>query len=104
MVSTVKGGTVDTAGVQSSLEDESLQFLTCEERESILFLEQTIDSLEQELEDEDLRSTDPSLKEQDIIDLVQAEPDPARPRGVSFDPISPGTGKLFFFHKCILGF
>ncbi|XP_018603139.2 proline and serine-rich protein 2-like isoform X2 [Scleropages formosus] len=90
-------------------EDESLQFLTCEERESILFLEQTIDSLEQELEDEDLslgsspaaesRSTDPrrssvpelpsSLKEQDIIDLVQAEPDPARPRGVSFDPISP---------------
>ncbi|KAG7456284.1 hypothetical protein MATL_G00250150 [Megalops atlanticus] len=93
---------------RTPFEDEALQFLSLEEKECILFFEETIDSLDDDMEDAGLglssgsstsaegRSatpspvpvTDmapgpersPSPKDQDIIDLVQSQPDPPVPR------------------------
>ncbi|KAJ8384329.1 hypothetical protein AAFF_G00205820 [Aldrovandia affinis] len=102
-------------------EDEALQFLSREEKECILFFEETIDSLDDDVEDPGLglssgsstsvegRSTapspvaapvrspspvaapirSPSPKEQDIIDLVQSQPDLTEPREVPFNPPMP---------------
>ncbi|KAL4658452.1 proline and serine-rich protein 2-like isoform X5 [Arapaima gigas] len=104
-----QGAQGDARNHSGSFEDDLLQFLTCEERESILFLEHTINSLELELEDEDLplESSSPvasrlsyarlssvpelpsSLQEQDIIDLVETEPDTAGHGGILFDLIVP---------------
>ncbi|XP_036373890.1 proline and serine-rich protein 2-like [Megalops cyprinoides] len=98
-------------------EDEALQFLSLEEKECILFFEETIDSLDDDMEDAGLglssgsstsaegRSatpspdpvTDmalgparsPSPKEQDIIDLVRSQPDPPEPREGLFSQTMP---------------
>ncbi|XP_048886632.1 uncharacterized protein LOC125751622 [Brienomyrus brachyistius] len=90
-------------------EDEALWFLSREERECILFLEETINTFDDDLEDRDQfpQSSSPagshgavvdaaaapavssSLKEQDIIDLVQVQPDPPGPREVPHISIMP---------------
>ncbi|XP_023664850.1 uncharacterized protein [Paramormyrops kingsleyae] len=90
-------------------EDEELWFLSREERECILFLEETINIFDDDLEDRDQfpQSSSPagsrqavadaaaapalssSLKEQDIIDLVQVQPDPPSPREVPHTSIMP---------------
>uniref|UniRef100_A0A3B3QYN2 Proline and serine rich 2 n=1 Tax=Paramormyrops kingsleyae TaxID=1676925 RepID=A0A3B3QYN2_9TELE len=89
--------------------DEELWFLSREERECILFLEETINIFDDDLEDRDQfpQSSSPagsrqavadaaaapalssSLKEQDIIDLVQVQPDPPSPREVPHTSIMP---------------
>uniref|UniRef100_A0A3Q1F9U0 Proline and serine rich 2 n=1 Tax=Acanthochromis polyacanthus TaxID=80966 RepID=A0A3Q1F9U0_9TELE len=74
-------------------EDESLQSLSQEEQECLQFFEQTIDSLEESLEEDDRvgftmspnLNRPPSPKEQDIIDLVRPEPDLMQTR----EPIKP---------------
>uniref|UniRef100_A0AAQ5ZIV4 Proline and serine rich 2 n=1 Tax=Amphiprion ocellaris TaxID=80972 RepID=A0AAQ5ZIV4_AMPOC len=79
-------------------EDESLQSLSPEEQECLQFFEQTIDSLEESLEDDDRAgftvspnlNRPPSPKEQDIIDLVRPEPDLLQTRETVFNPTSPG--------------
>ncbi|XP_008289862.1 proline and serine-rich protein 2 [Stegastes partitus] len=98
-------------------EDESLQFLSQEEQECLQFFEETIDSLEESLEEDDLRQAKPpeiheldgpvassprtgvsgspsfnrppSPKEQDIIDLVRPEPDLLQSREPVFSPTNP---------------
>lgn len=91
-------------------EDEALWFLSHEERECILFLEETINIFDDDLEDGDQfpQSSSPagshqavadaavvpapssSLKEQDIIDLVQVQSEPPGPREVPHTSIMPG--------------
>ncbi|XP_061109207.1 proline and serine-rich protein 2 isoform X1 [Conger conger] len=98
-------------------EDEGLQFLSREEKECILFFEETIGSLDDESEDPGLglssgssTSVDgrsaapspvpvpvpataseraPSPKEHDIIDLVQSQHVPTEPREIPFNPPMP---------------
>ncbi|KAG9345747.1 hypothetical protein JZ751_008891 [Albula glossodonta] len=93
------------------LEDEALQFLSREEKECILFFEETIESLDDDLEDPGLglssgsstsvegRSAtpspilaperSPSPREQDIIDLVPRQPDLTGPKDLQFIPPMP---------------
>uniref|UniRef100_A0A3Q1GQN5 Proline and serine rich 2 n=1 Tax=Acanthochromis polyacanthus TaxID=80966 RepID=A0A3Q1GQN5_9TELE len=78
-------------------EDESLQSLSQEEQECLQFFEQTIDSLEESLEEDDRvgftmspnLNRPPSPKEQDIIDLVRPEPDLMQTR----EPVSKKLSK-----------
>ncbi|XP_030635057.1 proline and serine-rich protein 2 [Chanos chanos] len=93
-------------------EDNELQFLSLEEKECILFFEETIESLEEGFEDEKekLPSGDsipegefppspkypdpsgtrsPSPKENDIIDLVNSTPDFTAPREPLTEPLVP---------------
>ncbi|KAJ8381551.1 hypothetical protein SKAU_G00023290 [Synaphobranchus kaupii] len=96
-----------------SFEDEALRFLSREEKECILFFEETIDSLDDDSEDPGLglssgsstsvegRSAtpspvpvtgterSPSPKEQDIIDLVQNRSVRNEPKEVLYDPPIP---------------
>ncbi|XP_051810905.1 proline and serine-rich protein 2 [Acanthochromis polyacanthus] len=105
-------------------EDESLQSLSQEEQECLQFFEQTIDSLEESLEEDDRRQArppeihevdrpvassprvgftmspnlnrPPSPKEQDIIDLVRPEPDLMQTREPVSSPTNPD------FHSMML--
>nr|XP_015207919.1 PREDICTED: proline and serine-rich protein 2 [Lepisosteus oculatus] len=87
----------------SHLEDDALQHLSQEEKECILFFEETIDSLDEEPEDPDLSSgsstpvedcptpasaedRSPVLKEPDIIDLVQMNSQPPVLREPVYQP------------------
>ncbi|XP_043086749.1 LOW QUALITY PROTEIN: proline and serine-rich protein 2 [Puntigrus tetrazona] len=58
--------------------DDDLQFLSLEERECILFFEETIDSLEEEEKKTFGRAPRHSPVDQDIIDLVHPSPDPSK--------------------------
>ncbi|MBN3315560.1 PRSR2 protein, partial [Atractosteus spatula] len=93
----------------SHLEDDALQHLSQEEKECILFFEETIDSLDEEPEDPNLSSgsstpvedsptpedRSPVLKEPDIIDLVQKNSQPPVLREPVYQPHVTGTGIAF---------
>ncbi|XP_018595058.2 proline and serine-rich protein 2-like isoform X1 [Scleropages formosus] len=78
-------------------ESETLKFLSREERECIMFLEETIDSLDHDLQDPVSKRSSGNIptvgqrslspKEQDIIDLVQNQPNPRR--DVLYNPSPP---------------
>lgn len=100
-----KFGTRDAAGHSPRRRDE-LASLSREEQETLHFFEQTIDSLEQSLEEDELRpqiqafnasNLGPQLqaspKEQDIIDLVRTRPDLVQTRE-TFTPTSPDFKSL----------
>uniref|UniRef100_A0A8C6TXU2 Proline and serine rich 2 n=1 Tax=Neogobius melanostomus TaxID=47308 RepID=A0A8C6TXU2_9GOBI len=91
---------------------DELKFLSQEEQEILNFFEQTIDSLEQSLEEDELRpqvkclnnsthvvdfasNSGPHLqanpKEQDIIDLVCPKPDLVETKGPAFNPTTRGS-------------
>lgn len=94
--------------------DEALQFLSQEEQECIQFFEETIDSLEESLVEDDQRSTLVKPPErrgvpleqvnglatsnvpshQDIIDLVHPEPDLVQTKEPSFNPTNPDFQRL----------
>ncbi|XP_033881578.3 proline and serine-rich protein 2-like [Acipenser ruthenus] len=94
----------------STLEDDALKSLTREEKECLMFFEETIDSLESSLEKQDLSSGDstpvndrstptfieeraPSPKEE-IIDLVQINPEQAEYRNtINHSPLP--VGKIY---------
>lgn len=102
-------GTKEATGHGLQHEDE-LKSLSREEQETLHFFEQTIDSLEQSLEEDELRpqlralSQPPHIldgashsgpKEQDIIDLVRPKPDLVQTREVhTFTPTSPDFQSL----------
>ncbi|XP_078137561.1 uncharacterized protein proser2 [Sander vitreus] len=87
--------------------DDALQFLSKEEKECIQFFENTIDSLEDSLEENDRRPVQvktpassgpivsslltrpPSPKDQDIIYLVRPEPDLGQKKELIFNPTNP---------------
>uniref|UniRef100_A0A8C9XNU4 Proline and serine rich 2 n=1 Tax=Sander lucioperca TaxID=283035 RepID=A0A8C9XNU4_SANLU len=91
------------------LSDDTLQFLSKEEKECIQFFENTIDSLEDSLEENDRRPVQvktpassspivsslltrpPSPKDQDIIYLVRPEPDLGQNKEPIFNPTNPGS-------------
>ncbi|KAK1166973.1 proline and serine-rich protein 2-like [Acipenser oxyrinchus oxyrinchus] len=95
---------------RSTLEDDALKSLTHEEKECLMFFEETIDSLETSLEKQDLSSGDstavndrstltfieekaPSPKEE-IIDLVQVNPEQAEYRNaINHSPLP--AGKIY---------
>ncbi|XP_067391069.1 proline and serine-rich protein 2 [Emydura macquarii macquarii] len=89
-----RSGNLESRSSQSrcknfTLDDESLQYLTHEEKDVLLFFEETIDALEDELEEQVLHDNSipchsPRLTEEntsshseseDIIDLVQSTPE-----------------------------
>ncbi|XP_042366901.1 proline-rich protein 36 [Plectropomus leopardus] len=94
-------------------EDDALKFLSQEEQECIQFFEETIDSLEDSLEENDRRprqvkppatvdgrqttsalvssllGRSPSPKDQDIIYLVRPEPDLVQTKEPNFSPTTP---------------
>lgn len=107
-------GTNEAAGHNPGHEDE-LKFLSQEEQEILHFFEQTIDSLEQSLEEDELKPQVQSLndsahvvdgasnsgpllqaspKEQDIIDLVRPKPDLVQTKEATFTPTSPDFQNL----------
>ncbi|KAM8972129.1 proline and serine-rich protein 2 [Pelodytes ibericus] len=83
-----RSGSFDSQGSRSrsrssTFDDENLKYLTSEEKNALLFFEETIDAFEDDIEDPSLsrgthfvysaRSTDDSQSEtEDIIDLVQS--------------------------------
>ncbi|KAM6424668.1 proline and serine-rich protein 2 [Rhynochetos jubatus] len=92
--STESGGSVENCGSQArcrnlALDDESLKHLTHEEQDVLMFFEETIDALEDDLEEPVLRdsgihcqsprSTEENVSShsepEDIIDLVQSTPE-----------------------------
>ncbi|XP_009573893.1 PREDICTED: proline and serine-rich protein 2 [Fulmarus glacialis] len=92
--STERGGSVENRGSQArcrnlALDDESLKYLTHEEQDVLMFFEETIDALEDDLEEPVLRdsgihcqsprSTEENVSShsetEDIIDLVQSTPE-----------------------------
>ncbi|XP_075283739.1 proline and serine-rich protein 2 [Opisthocomus hoazin] len=92
--STERGGSVENRGSQArcrntALDDESLKHLTHEEQDVLMFFEETIDALEDDLEEPVLRdsgihcqsprSTEENVSShsetEDIIDLVQSTPE-----------------------------
>lgn len=106
--------TNEAAGHNPEHGDE-LKFLSQEEQEILHFFEQTIDSLEQSLEEDELRLQIKSLndtahvvdgatnsgphlqtnpKEQDIIDLVRPKPDLVQTKETTFTPTSPDFQSL----------
>lgn len=102
-----KFGTRNAAGHSPQHGDE-LTSLSREEEETLHFFEQTIDSLEQSLEEDELRPQIQALnnslrvpgphlqtgpKEQDIIDLVRPKPDLVQTRE-TFTPTSPDFQSL----------
>ncbi|XP_075620345.1 proline and serine-rich protein 2 [Balearica regulorum gibbericeps] len=89
-----RGGSVENRGSQArcrtlALDDESLKYLTHEEQDVLMFFEETIDALEDDLEEQVLRdsgihcqsprSTEENVSShsetEDIIDLVQSTPE-----------------------------
>nr|KAF6388465.1 proline and serine rich 2 [Myotis myotis] len=100
-----RGGSLESRSSSSrsrslTLDDESLKYLTHEEKDVILFFEETIDSLEDDFEEQVLcdsgvhcqpsksleESTPSHLEPEDVIDLVQpvcAAGEPERPPDVT---------------------
>nr|XP_025037446.1 proline and serine-rich protein 2 [Pelodiscus sinensis]XP_025037447.1 proline and serine-rich protein 2 [Pelodiscus sinensis]XP_025037448.1 proline and serine-rich protein 2 [Pelodiscus sinensis] len=93
-----RSGSLESRGSHSrcrnfTLDDESLQYLTHEEKDVLLFLEETIDAFEDDLEEQVLHDSGihchspRSMEEnasshsesEDIIDLVQATPESSDP-------------------------
>lgn len=102
-------------------EDNALRFLSQEEQECLQFFEETIDSLEESLEEDDrrpLRVSPPEISypvtevdgpyssspnpvvtvssPQDIIDLVHPEPDLVHSKEPMFNPTNPGSVQQWF--------
>ncbi|XP_028306820.1 specifically androgen-regulated gene protein [Gouania willdenowi] len=122
----VNGGAAAATRSSHTAHDDTLLFLSQEEKECIQFFENTIDSLEDSLEDETQRNNrartleshrrrpvdtmdappisspthganftiTPSHKDQDIIDLVQQEPDLVQTRDPVFSPMNPDFQSL----------
>ncbi|GAB0175546.1 proline and serine-rich protein 2 [Grus japonensis] len=108
-----KGGSVENRGSQArcrtlALDDESLKYLTHEEQDVLMFFEETIDALEDDLEEQVLRdsgihcqsprSTEENVSShsetEDIIDLVQSTPessDHEGPPSRDAEPVSDAT-------------
>nr|KAF6502111.1 proline and serine rich 2 [Molossus molossus] len=93
-----RGGSLESRSSSSrsrslTSDDESLKYLTHEEKDVILFFEETIDSLEDDFEEQVLcdsgvhcqspqsleGSTSSHLEPEDVIDLVQPEPTAGEP-------------------------
>ncbi|XP_061876057.1 proline and serine-rich protein 2 isoform X2 [Colius striatus] len=107
------GGSVENHGSQAkcrntALDDESLKYLTHEEQDVLMFFEETIDALEDDLEEPVLRdsgihcqsprSTEENVSShsetEDIIDLVQSTPessDHEGPPSTDTEPVSDAT-------------
>ncbi|XP_027753363.1 proline and serine-rich protein 2 isoform X3 [Empidonax traillii] len=100
--STERAGSVENRGSQArcrnpALDDESLKYLTHEEQDVLMFFEETIDALEDDLEEMALRdsgihcqsprSTEENVSShsetEDIIDLVQSTPESSDHEGPS---------------------
>ncbi|NXD33344.1 PRSR2 protein, partial [Copsychus sechellarum] len=87
-------------------DDESLKYLTHEEQDVLIFFEETIDALEDDLEEMALRdsgihcqsprSTEENVSShsetEDIIDLVQSTPESSDHEGPSSKDTEPGSG------------
>ncbi|XP_065524185.1 proline and serine-rich protein 2 isoform X2 [Lathamus discolor] len=108
-----RGGSVENRGSQAkgrnlALDDESLKYLTHEEQDVLMFFEETIDALEDDLEETVLRdsgihcqsprSTEETVSShsetEDIIDLVQSTPessDHEGPPSRDTEPVSDAT-------------
>lgn len=84
--------------------DNALQFLSREEQECLQFFEETIESLEEGLDEEQQRQRrhlelnsrpvkqfDGLPTNRDIIDLVHSEPDLVHAKEPIFSPTQPGT-------------
>ncbi|XP_062347687.1 proline and serine-rich protein 2 isoform X2 [Cinclus cinclus] len=103
-----RAGTVENHGSQSrcrnlALDDESLKYLTHEEQDVLMFFEETIDALEDDLEEMALgdsgihcqspRSTEENVSShsetEDIIDLVQSTPESSDHEGPSSKDTEP---------------
>lgn len=110
-----RAGTVENHGSQArcrnlALDDESLKYLTHEEQDVLMFFEETIDALEDDLEEMALRdsgihcqsprSTEENVSShsetEDIIDLVQSTPESSDHEGPSSkdtEPVLDATGR-----------
>lgn len=108
-----RAGSVENHGSQArcrnlALDDESLKYLTHEEQDVLMFFEETIDALEDDLEEMALRdsgihcqsprSTEENVSShsetEDIIDLVQSTPESSDHEGPSSrdtEPVSDAT-------------
>ncbi|XP_064559103.1 proline and serine-rich protein 2 [Zonotrichia leucophrys gambelii] len=103
-----RAGTVENHGSQArcrnlALDDESLKYLTHEEQDVLMFFEETIDALEDDLEEMALRdsgihcqsprSTEENVSShsetEDIIDLVQSTPEGSDHEGPSSRDTAP---------------
>lgn len=107
--------------------DDTLKYLSPEEQETLQFFEQTIDSLDDSLEEQENRRSaqirpqvnsqgpisvvnGPSVSvpnpgisatpHQEIIDLVHPDLDLMPPREPIFNSTNPGRMQLFSFHTC----
>ncbi|XP_027535357.1 proline and serine-rich protein 2 isoform X1 [Neopelma chrysocephalum] len=104
-----RAGSVEHRGSQArcrnlALDDESLKYLTHEEQDVLMFFEETIDALEDDLEEMALRdsgihcqsprSTEENVSShsetEDIIDLVQSTPESSDHEGPSSRDTEPG--------------
>ncbi|KAM6213529.1 proline and serine-rich protein 2 isoform 1-T1 [Sarcoramphus papa] len=104
-----RGGSVENRGSQVrcrnlALDDESLKYLTHEEQDVLMFFEETIDALEDDLEEPVLRdsgihsqsprSTEENVSShsetEDIIDLVQSTPESSDHEGPPSRDTEPG--------------
>ncbi|XP_057278429.1 proline and serine-rich protein 2 isoform X1 [Pezoporus wallicus] len=104
-----RGGSVENRGSQAkgrnlALDDESLKYLTHEEQDVLMFFEETIDALEDDLEETVLRdsgihcqsprSTEETVSShsetEDIIDLVQSTPESSDHEGPPSRDTEPG--------------
>ncbi|KAM9634410.1 proline and serine-rich protein 2 isoform 1-T1 [Morphnus guianensis] len=104
-----RSGSVENHGSQVrcrnlALDDESLKYLTHEEQDVLMFFEETIDALEDDLEEPVLhdsgihcqspRSTEENVSShsetEDIIDLVQSTPESSDHEGPASRDIEPG--------------
>uniref|UniRef100_A0A8C3R9I7 Proline and serine rich 2 n=1 Tax=Cyanoderma ruficeps TaxID=181631 RepID=A0A8C3R9I7_9PASS len=110
-----RAGSVENHGSQArcrnlALDDESMKYLTHEEQDVLMFFEETIDALEDDLEEMALRdsgihcqsprSTEENVSShsetEDIIDLVQSTPESSDHEGPSSretEPVLDGTGR-----------
>ncbi|KAM6291552.1 proline and serine-rich protein 2 [Porphyrio hochstetteri] len=105
-----RDGSVDNHGSQArcrtlALDDESLKYLTHEEQDVLMFFEETIDALEDDLEElvlrdsgihcQSPRSTEENVSShsetEDIIDLVQSTPESSDHEGPPSRDAEPGS-------------
>lgn len=108
-----RGGSLESRSSSSrsrslTLDDESLKYLTHEEKDVILFFEETIDSLEDDLEEQVLcdsgvrchsprsveGSTSSHSEPEDVIDLVQPRPADGEPECLPEVPEAAGAGPV----------
>ena len=106
--------------------DDALRCLSQEEQECLQFFEETIDSLEESLEEDDKKplhvkppeischpitevdgphtsSPNPMVtvsSHQDIIDLVHPKPDLVHTKELMFNPTNPGSEQLWLLYVC----